>query len=238
MKPRLEVNVHRRRFARAAAWILAFGLSPLLPGCAAAGFVAHLFGGGSQVQAVYELEDRATAVLVDDPTRALGAAALPGVVANNVTHHLEEQEVLKTARIVPQGEVHRLAKQLGEDFAITPIDQIGRSLGAAQVIHVEIESATLYEHSRQVTHPRSAVSVKVIDVEHRKRLFPVGGTAVDPSYTPPGHFLQIAMEVQGVDESSRGMETLMLQQLAEETGRRVAELFFDHSKSEPGSMIK
>ena len=56
------------------------------PGCAGFGFLAHLVGAGEKIPASYKLADRPTAILVDDPDNALGAPALPGVIANNIRH--------------------------------------------------------------------------------------------------------------------------------------------------------
>ena len=218
---------------------LATGLLLLAtPGCAAGGFLAHLFGGGSAIKAEYTLENRSTAILVDDPERMLGAPALPGVVANNVRHALEKNAALETASIVSQDEVNRLASRLGDEFAVTPIDEIGRHLGADQVIHVEVQTASVYAFSGQVTRPRCSVRVKVIDVVNRKRLFPDTTAYVDSTFTPPGHLVQVEMEYKALDDGGSGQLTMLAQQLAQRTGRRVAELFYDHAAPEPGEMIK
>ncbi len=208
------------------------------PGCAGFGFLAHLVGAGEKIPASYKLADRPTAILVDDPDNALGAPALPGVIANNIRHNLQKQGVLKTASFITQDAVRDLAKQLDKQFPITPIDTLGHRLGADQVIHVEIESATLYAHTRQVTRPICAVRVKVIDVVHHKRLFPPTNALTDTSHTPPGHHVQVSLNYNAADVGGPGLEAMLAQHLAEQTGKKVAKLFYDHHKPPPGQKIK
>ncbi len=213
----------------------------LLPGCAGPGFVADFITGDENIEKRYQLPDERTAVVVDDPNRAMGAGVLVNVVANNVVYNLKnaKEPALLTAEIVPPAEVMALRTKLGEkEFNVTPIDRLGRMLGAEQVIYVQIESATLGEIGRTVYKPELVATVKVVDAVNSARLWPEGGTLIDSSAPPPGFNLIVKMDYEGTDHGGRGLEALLAQRLAERAGRDVARLFVDWKKPPPGSTIQ
>lgn len=132
-----------------------------------------------------------------------------------------------------------MTRRHGQDLAKMPVDDLGRLAGVEQVIFVEVESASLYHETRQVQKPQASVTVKVIDVVERERMFPPAPKLHDSSHTPPGHLVLIKLRYDGTDDSGgRGTEAVLRQQLAEEVGKKVAQVFYDHSKPQPGRTIK
>lgn len=212
----------------------------LLAGCAAPAFLAEFASGGPKIEKKYALPDQATLVLVDDPRGVLGGYAMPGIVANNANYHLERnrKKALPTGRLIPVEEVHALQEKLGEEaFANAPADQVGRLLGADQVIHVHIANAAV-EYAAQVYRPRAAASVRVIDAAQSRRLWPESGKLVDSSQTPPPHTMVVEMSYRGTDFGGEGMRAMLFKALAEEIGREVAQLFYDHRGPPAGHTIR
>lgn len=233
-----------QRQIRAWLFVVLLTAAFALPGCAGGGFLSYVFGAGEIIKAKYKLQDRDTLILVDDPNRRLGSSTMPAVVSNNVKHHLQGQQentkdFMPGAKFLTASDLSDLHRTHGQNLAKMPIDDIGRLAGVDQVIYVEVESASLYHQTRQVTKPQAMVSVKVIDVVERKRLFPPGPKLEDSSHVPPGFPVKVTMRYDGTDDSGgRGSEAVLRQKLAEETGKKVAEVFYDHNKPQPGRNIK
>lgn len=229
---------------RALTWITLLAISLPLTGCAGGGFLSYVFGAGEGIPPKYNLEDRDTLILVDDPDRRLGPGTMPAVVSNNIKHHLQGQrdkddDFMPTARLVTMSDLGDLTRRHGQALDKMPIDDIGRLADVEQVIYVEVQSASIYHESRQVSKPKASVTVKVLDVVERKRLFPPPPPLQDSSHTPPGHPVSFEMRYDGVNDSGgRGGEAVLRQQLAEETGKKVAQVFYKHYKPPPGRNIK
>ena len=205
------------------------------PGCEGISGIATFLMGSPKVEAVYVLSNRSTLVLVDDPEIRLGDPALAGVVASNVAYALVEHEVLQS-QIVSQEDLVQVANRLGQDFLTTPIDEIGRMLGAEQVIYVSIEQTQL-QVEPGLYRPAAIVDVKVIDATVGKRIFPEPVPRTSSFSVAPGHRLVVRPTHRRIGVVERGVKAALANKLAVQIGLDVARMFFDWKKPEPGSRL-
>lgn len=222
-----------RRLALAIPTALLIGVAAGFAGCESIGWVTSGLAGPGKVKAVHRLIDRPTLVLVDDPHKHLDDPSLAGVVASNVAFGLK-QNLAISADIVPPQQLGALAAELGKDFALTPIDEIGRRLDAGQVIYILIQQVRL-QFSPGMYRPMAVVQVKVMDCEAATRLFPKPASIPDPTTPSPGYTIAVQMTHRDMGIASRGMNAIIARQLAESIGRDVSRLFYDWKKPEPGS---
>lgn len=213
----------RRRIALAC--VLAASLLPIV-GCEAVSMVALMATGGDKVKPVFILPDRPTAIIVDDRQNRLGNPVLAGVVGSNVAYHLKKNGAI-TARIVPEKQVAALAAKLGEQYATTPIDQVGRLLGARQVIYLDIEQADLLA-APGAYRPTARVELKVIDAVSGTRLYPPPPPIDEPGVPSRGRSVGVQMPYQTVGTPSRGANAMLARELAERIGLEVARLFYEY----------
>jgi hypothetical protein len=196
-------------------------------GCDAPGFVTYVIAGPPKVDAVFDLDERATLVIVDDPNNLMGDPNNPAVIAANVGFHLRENEVIEPELIVSQDRLTVLAGQMGKRYFATPIDEIGRRLDAEQVIHVQVRGMDL-QSDNTYYEPTADVEVKVIDVVTGDRLFPPIEPDLPRRETQPGHEMLISLKAQTIDETRRHALQMLTRTLAERVGLEVAQLFYKH----------
>ena len=220
--------------ARVAVAMLAVLIVPALGGCQIAAFFVAV--SGDRVRAEYELEDRPTLVMVEDPDDALGNPALRGVLARSIENHLQDRKLLKDSHVIDQRELRNVIAELGDDYARAPIDRIGRLVGAEQVIHVDVRSVRMVREMG-VQEPQAEVEVKVIDAVGSRRLFPAVESFGADGDTRPGRRLTTSMNVTAADEPDGGSRGMILRELAERTGRDVARLFHTWYRDERGERL-
>jgi len=177
-----------------------------------------------RIDARYDIPEKITLVLVDDPGHVLGEPFLAGQVANQAAFDLVRNKAVPAT--VPFNRLEALRQELGDQFAMTPIDQIGRALGAQQVLHVEITSARMIQEPG-VTRPTARINVKVIDVEQRTRLWPTPLPGVHSA--PRSYSMSSSMFYRyHANPDERGTSRDLIQRFASHIGRDVAKLFYDH----------
>jgi len=211
---------------RFALVILTFAI--VVAGCAPISYVSTLLIRDT-VPAAYELSDRRMLVMVDDPGEQLGSAVLANVVADRITNDLKQGDIV--TQFVPLTELQALADTLGDDYPATPIDLIGRRLGAAQVLYVKVEALELFAEPSML-RPRARVQVKVIDAERSERLFPAptGGEAL-------GYDLLVEMHHRYGDNADPGDSALLMREVADRIGRDVGRLFYRYQPNPPGHTL-
>ena len=214
-------------------WTALLALSPaMLGGCEVAGWAAQAIP--KKVKATYVLPDRPTLVMVDDPDRRLRDPSLPRYIATEISNALAQHSAV--TKVVAPDTIDALMIKLGDDFDRSGIDQIGREVGAEQVVHVHVESAKLYPEPG-LLQPQAVVQVKVIDVVNRRRLFPTigrgdGQTAY--SLSSRGIRLNVRMLPRGSTDESHAVQTLLMRRLASRIARDSARLFHDFLPRQPG----
>ncbi|MAE60497.1 MAG: hypothetical protein CMJ49_03970 [Planctomycetaceae bacterium] len=192
-------------------------------GCAPIGYVAQIFD-GNKIPAMYELPDRATAVLIDDPTSALPDSSIQNLLGGRIGQELTEHEAI--ADLTAPRLIDELRHNHG-DFNEWPIDKIGMRAGADQVVYVLIERFNLSDEQRTY-RPVYSMRVKVVDAASGRRLFPAG----DAGGYRVASELFFKQELSGGTDSTR---RVVARRLAEHAAVDVAKLFYEHAEREPGS---
>lgn len=211
--------------SRAIASILTC-LAALAAGCEGPSFLAKTVLGEDKVKPVYTLPDRPTLVMVDDPGQVLANPILAGVIATNVEHHLKDSGAI-AAPFVTQARFTSVRDRLDKEYALTPVDQVGRLAGAEQVIWIKIHSAML-QPAPGFYRPTASIELKVLDAVEGKRLFPEPPPIIEPGAPSRGHMMEIGFRYKGLEAQSPGQDAMLARRLAERVGRDVAQLFFEH----------
>ncbi|HVU64092.1 MAG TPA: hypothetical protein VHC70_08955 [Phycisphaerales bacterium] len=181
---------------------------------------------------VYQLDSkRTTVVFIDDRNSVLPVHALRDRIAKAAEAQILDHKLLD-ADLVSSDSLQSVVA--AERFSRPQsIAQIGRSVGADQVIYATVDKFQLTPDGSQHA-PSAILRVKVIDARNDVRLFPAkaeGGK--DPSYE-----LAIGEQVRASALPSSNADRLREQQeLADSLGRRLGELFFKHSSRDPDSKI-
>ena len=218
--PRLLICT--RSGVRAAA--MGVGLC-VLGGCAMIGYTAAAVF-PEKVEAAHDLEDRTTVVIVDDPSTLIRDREILHLIAVHVGDDLLEEQVV--SKTIGPRELAHLEDRVGEDYRRMPIDRVGKTVGAEQVIHVNIESIVVNDFRRTMV-----CRVKVIDAVRRVRLFPkrAGGM---PTTTRAAGWVSVEMEQPRVIEMDQRTRSLKQRELARQTATEVSRLFYTYKVSPQG----
>ena len=224
----LRLPPTRKHRIRVLALLLALCAAAGLSGCELVAYVAQGFADHS-IKASYDLADRPTLVMVDDPSDYLGGIGLDRAMASRIGFQLVEEDAL--THVIDQDRVVGLATRLAEEYPQPPIDQIGKHLGAEQVVYVYVESRRT---QRQAVLVESTVRlrVKVVDVAAGRRLFPrAADMEADPSIDwSRGLPVEVTLRQSSSEVDSRAEQRQMLARLTEQAAVRVAELFYSHPR--------
>ena len=224
---------------RSAARIAVLLLLLVLTGCEGAAAIVSVISGPDVVPAKYVLPDQTTAVLIDDPKHFLDNPSLARQIGTTAVHYLQRNDALNEAEFIEPNQVARLERQLSREWATTPIDQIGRELGADQVIYAKIVAAS-GQVEGDLFRPVATLEAKVIRSEDGKRLWPAVGPLTDPNApATPGYRFTVEMEYhtrQG-PRGSRGTPSDLQRRLADELGLKLARIFHDWKRPEPGETL-
>ena len=200
-----------------------------LSGCELLSFISMGFS-SNKIDAEYELADQPTAVLVDDPTNTNGDRFLQRQIASEIGYLLKENEV--TSQIIDQRKLDNLRNELGHNYDKTAIDEIGRRVGAAQVIYVDIKTVQ-YRAEPGMLRPMAVCEVKVIDAKNGKKLFP-GLDADDEVSDMPSEGRVVAITMFYRTQETGNELQLVSKVLAERVGRDISRLFYEYKPREPG----
>lgn len=207
----------------------------LLSGCQGLGAVADAFTPPELVEAKYELPDKATLIVIDDPRRLVNDAATLRRIAGGARASLEAEEVV-TVGFVGQDKLADLREKLGGAYAKTSLAALAIELGAKQVIHAEVTGYQM-NVGGGVVRPDVQMNVKVFDLDERGRVFPMGRdpeTGIDTG--EQAYTLRSRMATK--DLSGLGAaQSIAVRDLADQAGRDLGRLFFDWRMPRPGSGI-
>jgi hypothetical protein len=196
-------------------------------GCNIAGPVANVIQGPPKMDAQYILADVPTVVFIDDPRNVVNPVTLRKVIAETASQQLMMNEVLTTT-ISPQDAI-AITQRSDRSGDKMSVEDIGRSVGAQQVIYVQMQT---FAHTPDGFTPRPVASaqVKVIDVAAGQRVFPeegegwpvnASGAAVSPSVF-----------------STRSSSVKVFEALAHVLGAEIAKVFYRHEYQELGTRLK
>lgn len=204
--------------ATAAAGLLAAG------GCQLGGMLAANFLPLDNIKALYKMPDEPAVVLIDDPGHHLATLQDLGTIAVRVGGDLEENKVV--TKIIPPGDVEALRVR-EPDFSTWPIDKVGQSVHASQVIYVLIDSFNLVSEGPGLYHPKAAARVKVIDVKTGNRVF--------PKNDPGGYPITADLFYKIQDSTINGATAVLTRALADRIGENAALLFYEHKPHQAGA---
>lgn len=202
-------------------------------GCEYAGFVTQVFF-PEKTPAVFDLPPVPTAILVDDTNHQLGDANHTGVIAQRMFFDFIKGEKLTAEQTIDYRFVRNLEAKLGDDFARTPVDLIGKKLGADQVIHVNIDYIQM-SIQPGIIEPKAIVTLKVIDTVNAVRLFPPPSSITDIEgleTSKRGYRITVELPRSVMMEIDRSTHNLMLRKLAEQIGFEASRIFYEHLKEE------
>jgi hypothetical protein len=209
-----------------------------LAGCGVSALMYNL--APPTIEKEHLLPDRPTLVLVDDPGGELGDPALASQMAAHVYDLLIAQKVLSPQHAVQLAGINELSQEHGKDFKNLPVDEVGRELGAQQVVHVHVQAA-LWVPQAGMWKPTGSARVKVINVADGRRLFPGEDVIDGVAALPPRSRGIVVTELQprastNVEQTEiPAIQKLLANRLARDTAR----VFYDWQVDrDPGAKFK
>ncbi len=214
-------RTHRKTTARRMLpFVAAILTTAIVAGCNYVVPIAYIVSPEPTVPAEYTPNDVKTVVFIDDRENLINPISLRRVVVDQVTEELLKHEVVTT--MVSPRDATAVASQSDTSEELMPIGEIGRNVGADQVIYIVIES---FVPSVDGITPRAGAIayVKLIDVVNEVRLFPTGedGNTLHSVRTMTG-------ELPDELYQSRGQRMKVLEMLAVELGSDIAKVFYEH----------
>lgn len=206
----------------------------LLGGCVQTAILVEAIQGPKKIPPAYVLEDVPTAVLVDDPHHLLDNPGLARQIGTTAVHYLTTHEALVESTFVEPRDVARLESEFGRDWPLTPIDEIGRRLGAEQVIYAKITRVQI-QSIDSLYRPEAMIEVKVLRSADGVRLWPSAQVLPDPANPSPGHTVVVNLPYK-TRSGEGGVVTPndVGRQLADELGLNLARLFYEYAAAAPG----
>jgi hypothetical protein len=217
------------RVVQAAAVTVVLLAGTLLGGCNIVGPVAAVAAGPPKVEAMYTLANVPTVVFVDDRNNLVSPVTLRRVIAERASQEIMINELV-TSTISPQDAL-LIASRSDRASNLLGIEDIGRAVGAQQVVYVSI---TEFKDTPDGYTPRpvAAAEVKVIDVANHQRVFPAGEVAAGWEVKTMGKPVDPSLY------SSRASRLQIYEALAGQLGDEIAKVFYKHEYKEVGERMR
>jgi hypothetical protein len=207
----------RRRRQRRALGVVLLGSSVLLttqPGCNVLGALAYKFSGSPTMRARYAPPKDKTLVVVENYHNP----AMLRLEADAVARHLSQELTLhEVVPVVDPGEAEAYRQAQGGGYRRMPIDAIGRSLGAKQVIYVDLDRFDVNSTIGSDLLAGQAVA--------RVRVVGEGGTVLWPTDSAGGFPINVKVQPQPAAPGTG--DTTVRRQLHADLADRIAKLFYD-----------
>ncbi len=207
-------------------------------GCQTAMLAASAVQGPPKVDAKFTLPAKPTAIVVDDPRDLLDNPAIARQIGTTAMHYLRINEVLLPEMLIASREVTRLENMAGRQWSMLPIDEIGRRVGAEQVIYVKVLRVA-FKTDEQLYRPEVTLETKVISCVDGSRLWPEPPPLADRENSAPGHTLTVKLDYE--TRASRYADDAtpadLARRLADESGLAVARLFYRWAVDPVGSNL-
>lgn len=205
-----------------------------LAGCSWIAVATQVVTPPEKVEAKYDLPDKATLVVIDDPRGLVNSPSTLRRIAAATRNVLEVEKVIVTGGFVGQDELAGYRAELGEDYNRTSLAALAIHLNARQVIHAEVTGFQV-DIGGNVIRPAIALNVKVFDLDQRDRTFPKGkdpATGIDTG----ADAYPLRSQMPARDLTGQGAaRSIAIRDLADQTGRDIARLFFDWRKPAVGA---
>ena len=201
-----------------AAVLLVAGCNYLLP-------ASYIIEGPPKAPAAFELPSKRTVVIVDDKINRMPRGALRVRIGHSVGTHLLENNVVPET--ITTRDAVALIRRMDTASKPVSIQRICESLGAEQVVYVEIDEFNL-SGGRDEGGPEAVALIKVLDITNGSRLWPTAGSeAVQSSLQ------DINPSLIATSAGRREVED----KLAEKLGEDIAKLFYAHERRELGGRL-
>ena len=201
-----------------AAVLLVAGCNYLLP-------ASYIIEGPPKAPAAFELPSKRTVVIVDDKINRMPRVALRVGIGDSVGTHLLENNVVPET--ITTRDAVALIRRMDTASKPISIQRICESLGAEQVVYVEIDDFNL-SGGREEGGPEAVALVKVLDITNGSRLWPTAGSEA------------VQCSLQDINPSlittSAGRREVE-DKLAEKLGEDIAKLFYAHERRELGGRL-
>ena len=222
MRFRLEIfSTQSRAIAivvMCATVLLVAGCNYLLP-------ASYIIEGPPKAPAAFELPSKRTVVIVDDKINRMPRVALRVGIGDSVGTHLLENNVVPET--ITTRDAVALIRRMDTASKPISIQRICESLGAEQVVYVEIDDFNL-SGGRDEGGPEAVALIKVLDITNGSRLWPTAGSeAVQSSLQ------DINPSLISTSAGRREVED----KLAEKLGEDIAKLFYAHERRELGGRL-
>lgn len=186
---------------------------------------SYIIEGPPKAPASFELPSKRTVVIVDDKVNRMPRVALRVVIGDSVGTELLENSVVPET--ISTRDAVALIRRMDTASKPVSIQRICESLGAEQVVYVEVDEFNLVG-GREEGGPEAVALVKVLDITNGSRLWPtVGSTAVQSSLQ------DINPSLITTSAGRREIED----KLAAKLGEDVAKLFYAHARRELGGRL-
>jgi len=210
------------------------GAGGRLAGCNIAAPIAYFVGGTGKIDAQHKLADVPTVVFVDDRANVIGRNSrnLRLAIAEGLSDELMVHKVLDPEHTIDPRDAAGIVSTRDRHHDLVAVDEIGRMVGADQVIYVEmIQFAKSPDGA--TPRPTATCRVRVVDAHSRVRLFPGSDTQQTAQ--------QVTANLDEVDPSlfrSAAASQELFRSLAHETGKTMAKLFYRHEARDLGDRLK
>ena len=205
-------------FMMSAVVLLVAGCNYLLP-------ASYIIEGPPKAPAAFELPSKRTVVIVDDKSNRMPRVALRVGIGDSVGTHLLENNVVPET--ITTRDAVALIRRMDTASKPVSIQRICESLGAEQVVYVEVDNFNL-AGGRDEGGPEAVALVKVLDITNGSRLWPTSGSeAVQSSLQ------DINPSLITTSAGRREVED----KLAEKLGEDIAKLFYAHARRELGGRL-
>ncbi|MBG80122.1 MAG: hypothetical protein CMJ39_05355 [Phycisphaerae bacterium] len=212
--------------------LCAFGF--LATGCNVASGVAYFVTPNPTVEAQYEIRDIPTVIFVDDRRNTVNPVRFRRLIAETASQDLLDEELVN--EVFSPRDADLAARKFDRGSTPVEISRIAEAVEAKQIIYVEMIQFVLSRDGVS-PDPYASCNIRVLDLEQRKQVFPdkkelseAGEFNVEQTVSGnKSYTLQVSLPSQ----TSQGLTDARVRQklgesLAEETGHRIAKLFYEH----------
>lgn len=208
----------------------------LLPGCNAVGAAVNLVSPPELVDAKYELPDKPTLIVIDDPAGLINNQGTLRQIAVSTQTTLETEQVV-TQRFVTQGELSAYRDELGPAYQSTTLAGLAMHFDVKQVVHAEVVDYQM-DMGGSVVRPSITLNIRVFDLDERGRVFPArtGTTEQGSGLGAPFYQFVSRLPARDLSDISAARE-IAVRDLSNQAGRDIGRLFFDWRKPQPGSEL-
>lgn len=188
-------------------------------GCQILGATAYVLQPPAKSEAKFKPTTRALAVFVDDQRQAGNASGICDSIAALAVEEMREHKV---GQMVDVERIHDLRLKNPKAFATMKIDEVGKSVGAEQIIYVDMIAAEVNVNSGgQLIKGKAEANVRVVDCKSGRTLWPTDLAA--------GYHVGVESPYRSPNESNAD---LMNDEMIRAMAGEIAKLFYTYTIEE------